>query len=154
MTKKKSAQQYSAEEFDAVVALIAGDAGLRADIEAITGQKLDGKTPRQLFDTFRAIDRAADIQISVAKYGRARQLLRETRAGLEGTETAEKVLGTAQSRINELETRNGNLSNENKRLRAANAALNAGRGATPLPTGGQVVQGKVERPVERREVAS
>lgn len=154
MTKKKNAQQYSSEEFDAVVALIKRDADLRRDIEAITGQKLDGKTPRELFDLFRAIQGATEVQAVVVRYGQARQAVRQVRAELDGTATAEKVLGTAQSRINELEARNDGLKEENARLKAANAALNAGRGATPLPTAGRVVQGNVERPVERREVAS
>ncbi len=153
MSKKRHPQQYSAEEFDAVVALIQRDAGLRADIEAITGQKLDGKKPRELFDLFRAIDQAADLQVTVAKYGRARQLVREVRADLEGTETAEKVLGTAQTRINELEGRNDLLKEENARLKAANAALNAGRGATPLPTAGRVVRPAIEA-ANRQEAAS
>jgi hypothetical protein len=153
MSKKRSPQQYSPEEFDAVVALIQGDAGLRADIEAITGQKLHGKSPRELFDLFRAIDRAADLQVTVARYGRARQLVRETRAELEGTAAAEQALGTAQSLIHDLETRNGALNEENRRLRAANSALNAGRGATPLPTTTRVARPAIEAAAQR-EVAS
>jgi hypothetical protein len=148
MSKKpRRAQEYSAAEFDQTVALIQGDASLREDIEAITGQKLEGKTSRELFDLFRSIEQATQIQVTVARFGQARQAVRATRAALEGTSTAEQVLGTAQARINELESRNEALKAENVKLKGANAALNASRGATPLPTAGRVVQAKVEREV-------
>ncbi|MDH2424820.1 hypothetical protein [Sphaerisporangium sp. TRM90804] len=153
MNHRKTAQQYSAEEFDAVVALIQGDASLRADIEAITGQSLNGKNPRELFDTFRAIGQAAELQISVAKYGRARQMVRQVRAELAALPPADMPMETA-AYVADVQRRLDEAKQENAALRAANAALNAGRGATPLSTAGRVVQGAVERPAEQREVAS
>lgn len=124
----KKAQGYTPGEFDAVVDLLTSDKSVREDIEAITGQKLDGKSPRELFDAFRAVQGATDIYATVIRYGQARQALRTTRAAVEGTSTAEDALGAARARIVELEARNDDL-------KAKNAALNAGRGATPLIRG-------------------
>ncbi len=138
MTKKKTAQQYSAEEFDAAVAMIRNDPEVRADIEAITGQKLAGKSPRELFDLFRAIGSATELQMTVARYGRARQLVRETRAALEGTSSAEQALPLARQRIAELEAKVDELKGKN-------SALNARAGVTPLPTAGRVIRGQVAR---------
>jgi hypothetical protein len=135
VTRKKKAQEYSAREFEAVVALLMNDESIRGDIEAITGQGLAGKTPRELFDLFRAIDEAAAVQTSVARFGQARQALRATRAAVEGVETAENVLDAARARIVELEARND-------ALKAQNAALNARHGATPITN---VVRGEVTR---------
>lgn len=80
--KQKKPQEYSADEFDAVVALIQGDPDLRADIEAITGQSLKGKNPRDLFDLFRAVQGATQVQAVVVQYGQARRALRRTRVEL------------------------------------------------------------------------
>lgn len=124
----KKAQGYTPAEFDAVVALLNADKSVREDIEAITGQKLAGKTPRELFDAFLAVQGATEIYATVIRHGQARQGLRITRAALEGTETAENVLDAARARILELEKRNDDL-------KAKNAALNAGRGATPILRG-------------------
>lgn len=134
MTKRRNSQNYSPAEFDAVVTMLQNNTGLRKDIEAITGQTLDGKTPRELFDLFRALDGVTEIQAVVIRYGHARQAIRQTRAALEGTETAENVLDAARSRILELEKRN-------EALKAKNAALNARAGATPLQ--GRVIPGQV-----------
>ncbi|MFG1683560.1 hypothetical protein ACGFNP_25550 [Nonomuraea sp. NPDC049269] len=80
--KQKKPQEYSADEFDAVVALIEGDADVRTDIEAITGQSLKGKSPRELFDLFRALEGAAQAQAVVVRYGQAKRALRQTRSDL------------------------------------------------------------------------
>ena|GEM_PF-7077096 len=142
MAKSRLPQQYSPEEFDAAVKLIQSNTDLRADIEAITGQKIADLTPRQIFDWYRAIERATDIQLAVAKYGRARQVVRETRAALEGTANAERGLEVARARIAELERRCAELKAQRDQLKAANVALAGGK-VTPLT-----------RPVIRGEVAS
>lgn len=80
--KARKPQEYSAEEFDAVVALIRRDADLRADIEAITGQSLNGKSSRDLFDLFRTLEGATQVQSVVVRYGQAKRALRQTRADL------------------------------------------------------------------------
>ncbi len=82
MTRARNPQEYSPEEFEAVVALIRNDAGVRADIEAITGQTLDGKSPRELFDLFRTLEGATQVQSVVARYGQAKRALRQTRVDL------------------------------------------------------------------------
>ncbi|MGW5259638.1 hypothetical protein ACWEQG_01605 [Microbispora sp. NPDC004025] len=124
--KRRNPQDYSPEEFDAVVAMIQNDPELRADIEAITGQTLDGKSPRDLFNLFRSIQKAADVQIAVVNYGRARQAIRDTRAALEADADAEESLRLARNRILELER-------SNEELKRKNYALSRGHGATPLP---------------------
>jgi hypothetical protein len=105
MTRPKKAQEYSPEEFDTVVALIRGDAGLRDDIEAITGQKLDGKSPRELFDLFLTLQRATEVQATVVRYGQARRAVRQTRVDLADPvmlppATAEYV-ATLQAKVDE-----------------------------------------------------
>ena len=72
-------QEYSDDEFQAVVNMIRNDPEERADIEAITGQTIDGKTPRELFDLFRALEGATQVQQVVVRYGQARRALRRTR---------------------------------------------------------------------------
>lgn len=141
MGRKKKAQDYSAEEFNAVVALIQADAGLRADIEAITGQKLDGKNPRDLFNLFRAINTAADVQASVVRYGRARQAVRQTRVELENLPPADMPTSTA-AYVERLQTRLDEAKREVRELKAAAAALHGGK-VTPIA-----------RPVVKGEVAS
>jgi hypothetical protein len=147
VTKKKHAQEYSDEEFQAVVQLIQGDEQLRADIEAITGQSLEGKSPRELFDLFRAINTATEIQLTVARYGQARRLVARTRAELEAParvpETeAERTIANQRALIRQLEQ-------NNEALRARNAALNNSNGipAIPAPT-------STARPLLQGEVAS
>ncbi|RBQ21570.1 hypothetical protein DP939_02340 [Spongiactinospora rosea] len=127
--KRKHAHEYSPEEFDRAVTMIQSDADLRADIEAITGQSLEGKTPRELFDTFRSIQHAAEVQAAVVNYGRARQAVRDTRAMLEADASAEEALGLARKEIERLEK-------SNEELKRKNQALSAGQGATPLRVAG------------------
>ncbi|PZG49874.1 hypothetical protein C1I98_11200 [Spongiactinospora gelatinilytica] len=127
--KNRRSYDYSPEEFDRAVTMIQSDADLRADIEAITGQSLDGKSPRELFDTFRSIQRAAEVQAAVVNYGRARQAVRDTRAMLEADASAEEALGLARAEIERLEK-------SNEELKRKNQALSAGQGATPLRVAG------------------
>lgn len=138
--KQRKAQDYSAEEFDQTVAILQNDASLRADIEAITGQSLDGKTPRELFDLFRSINQATEIQMAVVGYGRARQMVARVRAEMDAIPPAGMPLETAEY-VAELQRRMDATKQENVELRAANAALNAHRGATPIAAG-RVLQGK------------
>jgi hypothetical protein len=128
MAKRRDAHQYSAEEFNRVVALINKDAGLRSDIEAITGQSLKGKNPRELFDLFRAVHDATDVQLTVAAYGRARQQVRETRAMLAEAALDERDSSDpAVQRIRDLEAKVDELKAANARLRDTNKALMGGR---------------------------
>lgn len=126
--KQKKPQEYTAEEFDAVVAMIRNDVSLRADIEAITGQALTGKTPRELFDLFQTIQKTTAIQAAVVNYGRARQAVRDTRAML-----AEGALGEldpadpALRRIRDLEAKVDELKSTNIRLKETNKALMSGK---------------------------
>ena len=150
MTKKpkpKKAQQYSPEEFDQIVNLLVHDASIRADIEAITGQSLDGRSPRELFNLFRAIGGAAAVQEAVARFGRARRALRRTRIQL-AEDTVEHIADhpdvteIARRRIVELEAKLDELRGENRRLRASNQALARGRAASPV-VAARVIKGEV-----------
>lgn len=145
MSKKpRRAQDYSAEEFDQTVAILQNDASLRADIEAITGQTLDGKTPRELFDLFRSINQATEIQMAVVGFGRARQMVARVRGEMDAIPPAGMPMETAEY-VAELQRRLDEEKRRNQELKDANAALNAARGATPLPTAGRVVRGQIER---------
>ena len=126
--KQKKPQEYTAEEFDAVVAMIRNDASLRADIEAITGQSLNGKTPRELFDLFQTIEKTTAIQAAVVNYGRARQAVRDTRAMLaEGALAEMDPADPALRRIRDLEAKVDELKSTNSRLRDTNKALMSGK---------------------------
>jgi len=145
MTKKKRPQEYSPDEFDQVVNLIQGDAGLREDIEAITGQQLAGKTPRELFNLFRSINQAADIQAAVVRYGQARRAVRQTRRDL-ATQATELPDGAdvdqiTAARIRELETKVDELKAQNTRLKATNKGLMSGDVA-PI-TAKPLIQGEI-----------
>ncbi|TQS30014.1 hypothetical protein [Microbispora sp. KK1-11] len=140
MTRKpKPAQGYSPEEFDTVVTMIQRDSALRADIETITGQKLDGRTPRELFDLFRAIDQAADVQAAVVRYGRARQAVRQTRIELQDLPPADMPPSQA-AYVQGLQERLDAEKAANQQLRAANAALRAGT-VHPIPA--RTIKGEV-----------
>ncbi|MCC5574542.1 hypothetical protein IMZ11_02665 [Microtetraspora sp. AC03309] len=139
MSKKRKAQEYSAEEFDQTVALIRSNASVRLDIEAITGEKLDGKTPRELFDLFRSIEQATQIQVTVARYGQARRLLAQTRVDMESLPPAHMPVETAKF-VEDLQRRLDVAKRENTELRTANAALRDRGNVTPIA--GRVIQGK------------
>lgn len=150
MTKSKGArrpEQYTPEEFDQVVGIIRADAQVRADIEAITGQPLEGRSPRELFNLFRAIHEAAAVQEAVARYGRARRTLRAVRAELAADRVAELEAGLADNpdvnelaarRIHELEAKLDKAKAENRRLKQSNKAIAAGAPVAP-----RVIPGKV-----------
>lgn len=126
--KQKKPQEYTADEFDAVVAMIRNDASLRADIEAITGQALNGKTPRELFDLFQTIQKTTAIQAAVVNYGRARQAVRDTRAMLaEGALADLDPADPALRRIRDLEAKVDELKSTNSRLKDTNKALMSGK---------------------------
>lgn len=150
MTKKsrdRRPAQYSDEEFQAIVSIIQNDPQVRADIEAITGQSLDGKSPRELFTLFRAIGGAAAVQEAVARFGRARRALRRTRIELaedavEHIADHPDVTQIARQRIVELEAKLDELRGENRRLRASNQALARARAASPA-VAARVIKGEV-----------
>lgn len=124
--KARKPQDYSPEEFDAVVALIRRDADLRADIEAITGQTLGGKTPRELFDLFRTLDGATQVQSVVVRYGQAKRALRQTRADLaEPIELPPSVADYVQG----LQAK---VDEEKRKRKAAEAALEQAAGRPSL----------------------
>ncbi len=135
--KKRHPQDWSPEEFDSVVKMIQGDPDLREDIEAITGQQLAGKSNRQLFDLFRTIDEAASVSATVARYGQARQALRQTRAQLSQPVEIEP---SAAAHITNLETRLEEQKALIERLKASNEALRSGK-VTPIA--GRVIKGEV-----------
>lgn len=137
--RKRKAQDYGADEFDTVVQMIQSDASLRADIEAITGQALTGKSPRELFDLFRTIEKTTEVQAAVVNYGRARQAVRDTRAMLaEGALEDLDPADPAAKLITELETRLDELKATNARLKDTNKALMAGG---PIPV--RMIKGEV-----------
>ena len=137
---KKTPQQYSPEEFDAVVALIQNDPDLRADIEAITGQSLDGKTPRELFDTFRAINQATELQATVVRYGQARQAVRRTRLQMEFDVAADETKQLTANLVQELQERLDAMKQENTVLKQA---LRSERQAKVTPIAGRTIRGEV-----------
>lgn len=137
MSKPKKAQAYTPEEFDQIVNLLTTDASIRADIEAITGQSLDGRSPRELFNLFRAISGAATVQEAVARFGRARRQLRQVRAEL-ASDMVEHIADhpdvptLARQRIVELETRLDEMKARMRALEQQTRRLAAGaQGAVP-----------------------
>lgn len=105
MTKRRNPQDYSPEEFDAVVALIQNDPDVRADIESITKQKVADKTPRELFDLFRTLEGVAQVQAVVVRYGQAKRALRQTRVELaeplELPQTTAQYVAELQAKVDE-----------------------------------------------------
>ena len=97
--KRKNAQHYSAEEFDAVVALVTRDPQMRADIERITGKQLTGKSPREIFDLFRAVENTIKVQATVVAFGRGKVALAETARELNGVAG---VLGEVKKKNEEI----------------------------------------------------
>ena len=124
--RRARAVDYSPEEFDAVVRMIRNNPELQQDIEAITGQSLDGKSAREVFDLFRTIEAVSGVQAVVVNYGRARQAVRDTRASLEADANAEEALRLARAEITRLEKSNEDLKRRNQ-------ALSTAHGATALP---------------------
>lgn len=84
--KSRKAQEYSPEEFDAVVATVTGDKSMRDAVERITGQKIADKTPREIFDLVQTLQRTTEVQATVAMFGRAKLALLDTARELEGVE--------------------------------------------------------------------
>lgn len=132
MTKRRTSQGYSPDEFDAAVAMIRNDQGLQQDIEKITGQSLEGKSPRELFELFRAIQAAAEVQATVVNYGRARQAVRRTRIEMD-LDPANLPPETAQY-VAELQAK---VDDEKAQRLKAEAALKVtqSRNVLPLPAG-------------------
>ncbi|MFC3985473.1 hypothetical protein [Streptosporangium jomthongense] len=129
---KRRPQEYSPEEFDAVVALIRADEGLQQDIEKITGQSLADKTPRELFDLFRTLQSAVDVQATVVRYGRARTAVRRTRIEMD-LDPANLPPATAQY-VEDLQAK---VDDERRQRLKAEAALKAmqSRNVLSLPAG-------------------
>lgn len=130
--KPKLPQSYTAEEFDAVVAQIQGDAQLRADLEAITGQTLEGRTPREVFDTFRAVQGATDVMAVVAGYGQARQAVRRTRIEMEFDPEVDLQPAAAQH-VAELQAKLDAERREKAELKAALRVAQSPRHLIQLP---------------------
>ncbi|MGS2645914.1 hypothetical protein [Streptosporangium sp. G12] len=131
MTKKRPPQDYSAAEFDAVVELIRGDADLQKDIETITGQTLDGKSPRELFDLFRTLQRTTEVQAAVVNYGRARRAVRQ--AAAEAVEPVEVPDVTARY-VADMQAKLDAKKRENDDLRTALKLAQAPRPVLQLTT--------------------
>lgn len=132
MRRKRSPQGYSADEFDRIVALVTGDAALRADIEAITGQKLDGKAPRELFDLFRSIRGATEVQLAVVRYGQVRRAVRQTRVDIESDPASlppdvSRYVGELQAKVDDERRRRIDAETALKTVRSRNVL--------PLPAG-------------------
>ena len=135
--KQKKPQEYTAEEFDAVLALIQGDPDLRADIETITGQSLKGKSPRDLFNLFRAVQGATQVQAVVVQYGQAKRALRRTRVELahpeELPQSIADYVADLQAKVDE---------EKRRRLQAEAALKQATRpGLTAVPSTSQKAVG-------------
>ncbi len=107
--RKRKSQDYSPEEFEAVVALLQRDAKARKDIEVITGQKLSGKSAREIFDLWRSVQTAAEVKVAFAAYGKASLVLSETRREIEQTAETEEALKLARAEIKRLEGANASL---------------------------------------------
>lgn len=133
MAKRRNPQEYSAKEFDQVVKLIERDADLRADIEAITGQKLTGKSPREQFDLYRTLDAAAELAGVVVRYGQARRAVRRTRIDLADPEQLPPPIADY---VAELQAK---VTEERKKRQVAEEALKAARSrnVVSLPAAGQ-----------------
>lgn len=103
MRRRKAAQEYSPEEFDAVVDLLKNDPKMRRNLEAVTGKSLRGKSNREIFDLYLTVGKAAEVAATFAAFGKARVVLDETRREIEGQEAVSDALDTAHSTIKDLE---------------------------------------------------
>lgn len=107
--RRRKAQEYSAAEFEAVVALLRNDERARRDIEAITGHKLTGKTAREIFDLYLTVQEATEVKVTFARYARAGVVLNEARRDLEGQASVVEALEATQAEVKELKTVNQSL---------------------------------------------
>ncbi|NEA21571.1 hypothetical protein [Actinomadura bangladeshensis] len=123
MARRRRPQEYSAEEFDAVVDLLKTDEKARRNIEAITGKSLRGKTPREVFDLYLTVQKATEVKATFAAYGKAGVVLDEVRREVEGRNVVEAELEAAKNEIKDLETVNGSLKRalEAERVKTQNA---------------------------------
>lgn len=109
MRRRRRPQEYTAEEFDAVVSLLLSDERARRDIEAITGEKLAGKTAREVFDLYLTVQKTTEVKATFAAYGRAGVILNEVRREVEGQAAVADELEAVKNEIKELKTVNGSL---------------------------------------------
>lgn len=116
MFRTKKAQEYSPDEFDAVVNTVQNDRAMREAIERITGQKIAGKTAREIFDLVQTVQRTTEVQAAVATYGRAKIALLDTARELDGVEG---VLGEVRAKNEEI----ADLQRELRELRGEKRAL-------------------------------
>ncbi|MEV0831479.1 MULTISPECIES: hypothetical protein [Streptosporangiaceae] len=125
-------QSYSAEEFDSVVEQIQSNPQLRADLETIIGQSLEGRPPRELFDTFRAVQGATDVMAVVARYGQARQAVRRTSIELQFDPEVD-LQPAAADYTADLQAKLDAEKRRNEELRAALRIAQAPRNVLQLP---------------------
>lgn len=107
--RNRRSQEYSPKEFEAVVALLQRDRQVRQNIETITGQKLAGKSAREIFDLFVAVQKAAEVKVAIAAYGRSSVVLDEARRDVEGHEHVRDELAAAREEIKNLRDANASL---------------------------------------------
>lgn len=108
--RKRRAQEYSSDEFDAVVAFLLSDPKARRDIEAITGKSLRGKQPREIFDLFLTVQKATEVKATFAAYGRASVILNEVRREVEGQAAVNDALDLAHAEIRDLKAAKESLT--------------------------------------------
>jgi hypothetical protein len=101
--RKKKSQEYSPEEFDAVVATVQNDKSMRDAVERITGQKITGKTPREIFDLVQTLQKTTEVQATVAMFGRAKLALLDTARELEGVDGVLGEIKVKNTEIAELQ---------------------------------------------------
>ncbi len=132
MARRRLPQDYTAGEFDAVVAQIQGDPRLRADLEKIAGDPLEGKAPRELFDAFRAMEGATDVMAAVVRYGQGVQAVRRTRVELEFDPEVDLRPAAAQH-VAELQAKLDAERREKEQLKAALRVAQSPRHLVQLP---------------------
>jgi len=142
--KNRRPQEYTPGEFDRVVSIIRSDPGLQQQIEAITGQSLEGKTPREIFNLFLALQQATEAMHVVAEYGRARRTVSETRRQLEMDRLDDMPPDSPAARkIRELEEKLDRLKGVNAQLKEANRALIGRAPGNPVIPVSRVIRGQV-----------
>lgn len=132
MARRRLPQDYTAGEFDQVVAQIQGNPQLRADLEAIVGYSLEDRSPRELFDAFRAMEGATDVMAAVVRYGQGVQAVRRTRVELQFDPEVDLAPAAAQH-VAELQAKLDAERAEKAALKAALKVAQSPRHLVQLP---------------------
>lgn len=121
--KRRNPQDYSQEEFEVVVNMLTDNPQMRANVEAITGHKFAGKTPRQIFDLWRACQKVNEINTTFVNYGRIAVALEDTRNLMETGASVAQERDQLRGEAADLKRRNKELTETKTSLQRTNDGL-------------------------------